>query len=972
MIRISFVNFKCRLIITLLTAVLLVRCSSLSTDNIIIGDNYFEYEIGRDGRNLHFIDKVTGKDYLYSDSTSFCAYIIKAGKEQKVTSVNLKGSRLILDFGSSGVSAEVRVKKMKDRVIMKVTDVKGSVESLIFINVPLNLEAMPYEPFAACILSLNLFTNVRQLPALQTHLWAGCYERFGIKGAEIAMLGVPQKSILPVIRDIMKHAEDVPFSDKGGAWAQLEKEGYGSYLMDFGSLTEETVDETIEKCRSLGFNQVTIHGGGFFRHGEFELKPEKWPQGWENFKHINKRLHEAGISSILLTYTFFIDKASKYVTPVPSDDLGYFNSFTLAEPFNPSDNELVVKESTADISLITGYFVRNSSTLRIGGELVEFSGVTSSPPYRFTGCKRGICGTKVSSHPVDSKAYHLREMFGLFVPGPETSLFSNIAQRTAEIVDECGFDGIYFDAIDGNDLLGGKENAWYYGTKFVFEVARCLKKPVGMEMCDMPHHYWHYSSRWQAWDRPVRGYKRFIDVHLAAIKSDNHKHGEWLGNTPVIEKLAGAENGRLLLPLHLGWWSNYTWNPPQVEPTFTDDIEYLCCKMIGNNAGLSMLGGVDKKTLEANPLFGRLIPIIKQYEELRHKNYFNDTIRTILRQPGKEFTLIQENDGKWNFKPVAFQRHKVSGAEQGSAKWKVNNEFGSQQVRLRIEPLLSVKPFNSPENILLADFSGPGEFINKGNAKGVAGGIINAKEKVEGINSSGIYSALSTGESPEEGSWIKMEKKFEPWLDLQKNQALGVWIKGDGAGELLNLRIESPQQLSLGARGDHFIKIDFTGWKYFELVEIESSEFSNYIWPDEYFNVYNSYFYTVRFNTVDKLQLWFNNLPAGKEVNCIIGPVKALPLVPVTINNPSFTIDERTIVFPVKMESGMFLEFNSKNECKLYGSKGEMLQDVVIRGEIPVLQQGNNEVSFSCEGTKGISTRVQVTVIGEGDPIRKL
>ena len=66
-----------------------------------------------------------------------------------------------------------------------------------------------------------------------------------------------------------------------------------------------------------------------------------------------------------------------------------------------------------------------------------------------------------------------------------------------------------------------------------------------------------------------------------------------------------------------------------------------------------------------------------------------------------------------------------------------------------------------------------------------------------------------------------MEKKFEPGLDINKNQALGVWIKGDGNGELLNLRIESPKHLSNGARGDHFIKIDFTGWKYFELVEIE-------------------------------------------------------------------------------------------------------------------------------------------------------
>ena len=146
--------------------------------------------------------------------------------------------------------------------------------------------------------------------------------------------------------------------------------------------------------------------------------------------------------------------------------------------------------------------------------------------------------------------------------------------------------------------------------------------------------------------------------------------------------------------------------------------------------------------------------------------------------------------------------------------------------------------------------------------------------------------------SPREGLYIKMVKKFDPWLDINKNQALGVWVKGDGNGELLNLRIESPKHLSSGARGDHFIKIDFTGWKYFELVEIESSEFSNYIWPDSGFYVYDSFRHTVQFNNVDKIQLWYNNLPAGKEVNCVIGTVKALPMVPITVIDPEITVGE--------------------------------------------------------------------------------
>ncbi len=71
--------------------------------------------------------------------------------------------------------------------------------------------------------------------------------------------------------------------------------------------------------------------------------------------------------------------------------------------------EVVVKESTENISTITGFFTANSVTLRIGNELIEFSGVTKSPPYKFTGLRRGANGTKPSSHKAEEIAFHMSE-----------------------------------------------------------------------------------------------------------------------------------------------------------------------------------------------------------------------------------------------------------------------------------------------------------------------------------------------------------------------------------------------------------------------------------------------------------------------------------------------------------------------------------------------------------------------------------
>ena len=948
--------------------------ASLFAADIIIQNDNIEYAMNGQGKNLRFIDKASKIDYLDKKSASYVASLKKDGKEYLVSSVTLIGNLLKLEFKTAGFNAELRLETGKDRFILEVVNVSGSAESLTFISIPLKLEGMPYEPFAACVLSMNLQTHVFALPALQSHLKATAYERFGIKGAKVTVLGSAQKEMLPLIRDAMINAKDIPHSNAGGAWAQQSKEGFGSYLMNFGTLTEDTVDDWIKMCKSLGFTQIDNHGGGkFFKFGDFELDSEKWPDGWESFKRINKRLHDAGISSIFHNYAFFIDKNSKYVTPIPREDLGYFNSFTIAKTIGTEDTEIEVKESTADISLITGFFVRNSRTIRVGTEMIEFSGITKEAPYKFKGLKRGANGTKLSAHTANEKAYHLREMFGRFAPGVETPLFSEIAKRTAEIVDQANFDGIYFDAIDGSDILAGPENFWYYGSKFVFEVAKNLKRPVGMEMSSMIHHWWHYRSRWQAWDRPTRGYKRFIDIHSSSIKSDEYEHGLWRGNVAQINKIAPAENGGLLLPLQLGWWAHQTWNPPQVEPTFSDDIEYLGSKMIGNNAGLAMLGGFDEKALNESPAFRRLNAIIKQYEELRHKNYFSENIKQQLRIPGKEFSLFQSADGAWKFKPMSFQKHKISGLDHPSASWKVKNEFAAQPLQLRIEPLMSVKSYDDPENIVLSDFSDPAEFVQDSIAKGISGGLKLALERLDTGEKTVSFTAQSTSASARDASWINMQKKFEPIIDLKNNKALGVWVKGDGKGQLLNLRLESPHHISHGARGDHFIKIDFTGWKYFELVEIESSEFSNYVWPAPYssasFYVYDSYRHEVAFDKVDKLQIWYNNLPAGKQVETLIGPVKALPIVSSTIVNPSIRIGNEKIVFPVSMESGMYLEFKSTTDCKLYGSKGEFIKDIQVQGKVPTLQPGENQVSFAAEPNSGVKPRVQLTIISEGKPL---
>src|SRR5450759_3469986 len=107
-------NNRIEILISLLISVMLIQCTSDKTENIVIENGSFRYEIGQEGKNLHFTDKATGNDYLDPAAVSYCAYITQDGKQQNVTSVSLKGKHLLLEFGNADVTADVLVRKAND------------------------------------------------------------------------------------------------------------------------------------------------------------------------------------------------------------------------------------------------------------------------------------------------------------------------------------------------------------------------------------------------------------------------------------------------------------------------------------------------------------------------------------------------------------------------------------------------------------------------------------------------------------------------------------------------------------------------------------------------------------------------------------------------------------------------------------------------------------------------------------------
>jgi len=907
-------------------------------------NEYAIYEIGGNGRNLRLVDKRTGADYCAHDAPMPFAQMKQAGEYCPASSVSRRGDLLTVRFGESGATAVVRATAHKRYFTLEVASVSGrNLEELAFANVTLTLRGAPEEDFACCALALNLKTNVSELPRASARLRAACYPRFGFVGSKVALIACPRESLREIMQEVVSAAPDLPHSPIGGPWALGPEINRGSYLFNFGNLSAHTVKGWIDVAHALGFNQIDFHGGASFRFGDFRPNPETYPHGYASLRAVIDKLHASGIKAGLHTYAFFIDKSCPYVTPAPDRRLAKDATFTLAAPLTAEDTTVSVVEPTTDMSAVTGFFVRNSVTLQIDDELIAYSGVSHEPPYVFTGCKRGACGTHPAPHPQGAQAQHLKECFGLFVPDPDTSLFAEVAAKTAAIYNECGFDMIYLDALDGEDVLGGAGNSWHYGSQFVFEIWKRLKRPALMEMSTFHHHLWYVRSRLGAWDHPSRSYKRFIDVHCKANEA----------------------NLLMFLPGQLGWWAIKTWSGQQVEPTLPDDIEYLCCKALGTDTGLSLMG-VDPDNIHQAPALPRLAAIFKSYEDLRHANYFPEPIKARLRVPGDEYTLEQTPEGQWRFRPVQYAKHRVEGIDGWSNTWRVANGFAPQPARLRIQALYSAGAYDAPGNPTLTDFSDAAAFSARNAQSGVQADLASSSAQVKTGALSGCYTAESERQD-RKSAWASAVLTFPSPMNLSQHQALGVWVHGDGQGEVLNLQLRSPQHLVAGI-GDHYVIVDFTGWRYFELIEPEGERFEDYAWPYE--GGYAIYRELVDYSAVASLSLWYNNLPAGKPATCYLSPVKALPLVEAKLRNPSVTIGGKTIVFPTQVETGCYLEFRSMTDCKLYGRDGAVLAEVQPQGEAPGLAAGANEVMFNCDAVEnGANPRAYVTVISHGEPL---
>ncbi|MFA7172439.1 MAG: hypothetical protein WC340_03335 [Kiritimatiellia bacterium] len=892
--------------------------------------------IGSDGRVKGVVDKKSGTDYADLRQSPAFVRVKISGKVVPAVKTVREGNSLEFTFGIANARVVLHFKGTASGIVVEVVSVEGQeIEECIFVHVPLKLKGNVDESFAACALALTLNAKVSRLPGHVNFLDARCYPRFGFAGAKVVLVGGATDDLRGLLQAAIKVSPELPHSPIGGPWALDAEINRGSYL--FANVAEKTVDDWIKLAQSLGINQIDFDG--MSRYGDAEPYPHLYPNGLAGLKQVVEKVQAAGLKAGLHTYAFFIDKRCPWITPVPDARLAKAKIFTLDTALSESNQTVTVAETTVGMSAITGFFVRNSATLQIGEELIVFSEVSQESPYIFTKCKRGAYGTKAVAHAKGSKAYHLKECFGRFLPDPNSTLLAEVAERQAKVVNECGFDMMYLDALDGQDTLGGRENGWYYGSKFVFELWKRFDHPVLLEMSTMHHHLWRLRSRMGAWDHPRRSQKSFVDIHVAS----------------------NTQGGSMLLPMHLGWWAIKFWEGTQVEQTFPDDIEYLCCKAIANDVGWSLQGVRPGVTAE-NAKMQRLGEIMRRYEKLRHSNTLPQSTKERLKVPGAEFKLDLTTDGQDVFLPAIYDKHMVEMRTPETAAWTMTNMFPRQPLRLRLELLMSAAGYDDAGAVQMIGFQESAEMSALKQAKGVMATLVpDGSVSKDGLSGGCLTATNDLG--VRRATWAGFGKKFTPPLNLGGERALGVWVYGDGQGAVLNFQLQCPSHVVAGW-GEHYVVMDFKGWRYFELIEPSTSLYADYVWP--YGGLYGIYRSPINYKQIQEIKLWVNNLPAKGASKCHISPVRALPLIKAKISNPRVKLGGHTLRLPVELESGCYLEVDPDRGCAVFKPDGNLMKEISVAGDIPVLESGENRLRFECDSDANAHPRVKVTVMSYG------
>jgi hypothetical protein len=299
--------------------------------------------------------------------------------------------------------------------------------------------------------------------------------------------------------------------------------------------------------------------------------------------------------------------------------------FTLAAPLVEQSSTITVEESPEGCDLLTAVMWNRKQILKIGDELVEYAHYTSERPYQFTGCKRGVLGSRPSAYPRGFK-FGLLDIDGQAAVrfDQRTSIQREHAEKIAQLANEAGFQ---FFSYDGAEDVHAPW--WFWVSMSQYEVHNRLSpEPLFSTGAAKSHFGWHILTCSNEFDT-------FLPE---VVKEAARKH----------QAAAGRYLARDFTRTNMGW-IDYVVPSNTTVGMQPDMYEYLCACSAAWDCPISLKA--DLPRLRAHPRTDDNLEVMRRWEEARLARFFSTEQIEALRDGGREHILLIDETGRFELQP---------------------------------------------------------------------------------------------------------------------------------------------------------------------------------------------------------------------------------------------------------------------------------------------------------------------------------
>jgi len=463
-------------------------------------------------------------------------------------------------------------------------------------------------------------------------LKADAVKEVKLKGVEAALIVSETEGLLDKIARI----EDDYNLPKGVKSRRDERIKLSYYAA--GNINPGNVDQHIKYAKMGGFRYMKIYypsfiiSQGYRKLGDYDWNLNEYPEGKEDLKKMLAKIESEGIIPGFHFLHTHIGRDSRLVTPVPDHRLNLVRHYTLAKPLGKNDTDIYIEQNPEGTTMAEG-----ARVLKIGTELISYEGFTTTPPYMFTGCVRGIDETTVNAQPtgyifglLDVSEYGATSVY----LDQNSNLQDQIAEKLADIYD-AGFKFVYFDGSEGvNDPF------WFHVAAAQHRVYKRLSpEPLFAEGAAKTHFSWHMLSGGNAFDvfRPE------------VLKEATRMH-------PAEEAPRMQQD---FTRINFGWLGY--WAPDQNSVgTQPDMLEYVTSRAAAWDCPISMRGNL--VPFNAHPRTADNLEVIRRWEEVRAQNWLTDEHKKMLQNLKQEHILLIDEQNQFELQPY----EQISEAAGGS------------------------------------------------------------------------------------------------------------------------------------------------------------------------------------------------------------------------------------------------------------------------------------------------------------------